>query len=83
MLAENMIIKTDMRLTIRTSCTTQEDWTSEKLALIRETSKLSGGSTYCFCVHASKLTLELHKKLQSLTTKTKNTLIDTVPQSRT
>jgi hypothetical protein len=50
------------------SCPTQEEWTHEQLALIRETSEFSGGSTDCLCVPSSEFSLELHSKLQSLTT---------------
>jgi hypothetical protein len=61
------------------SCPTQEGWTDEQLALLQETNKFSGGSTDCFCVPSSELSLGLHKKLQSLTTTRKSTPVDTVP----
>ena len=60
------------------SCPTQEEWTHEQLALIRETNKSSGGSTDCLCVHSLEFPLALHKKLQSLITTRKSTLVDTV-----
>jgi hypothetical protein len=61
------------------SCPTQEEWTHEQLALLQETNKFPGGSTDCLCVPSSEFSLGLHKKLQSLTTTRKSTLVDRVP----